>query len=335
VRPRPAGHGLIAPGKPASSWRARARLAGRRRAGRRRCTGRRAARPRGAPAVGPARGDGHGPRPSPRSLAHRRRRRARGARARAEWDGTVRLVPPRAARARWRCLLDHARRARAAALCPRLEGRAERSGATRLSPLAGPRRTGRGTPVLVAAGDAVLAGGPGFVASRAEAAAGGVEVALLLDDADERPFSTYETCLELPEGTEAQPMHWADPRCATGSAGGARAGDEDAARATLFPLCARRRSVRWWSSRWPRGARAALVLTDHADRTDPTRSGRCWRSSDPRAEGGVGAGPRPRPPDHPHLLRPRSARRPRRSRDPAARRRPAASGSEVALHGDA
>ena len=43
--------------------------------------------------------------------------------------------------------------------------------------------------------------------------------------------------------------------------------------------------------RWPAGARAAVVLTDHADRTDPDAlRAVLWGSSDPRAEGGIGAG---------------------------------------------
>jgi hypothetical protein len=67
-------------------------------------------------------------------------------------------------------------------------------------------------------------------------------------------------------------------------------GDEDAARATLYfvgddPL----RPV--VVERWPAGARAAVVLTDHADRTDPDAlRAVLWGSADPRAEGGVGAG---------------------------------------------
>jgi hypothetical protein len=43
--------------------------------------------------------------------------------------------------------------------------------------------------------------------------------------------------------------------------------------------------------RWPAGARAAVVVTDHADRTDPgALRAVLWGSSDPRAEGGAGAG---------------------------------------------
>jgi hypothetical protein len=159
-------------------------------------------------------------------------------------------------------------------------------------PLAGPLRVGRGTPVLVAAGPALLAGGPGLVGARLEPAAGGVRAALLLDDADERPFSTYETCLDrLPDGGE-QHIHWAALEVRRAVRGVARGpGDVDAAHATLYPLgdAAPLRPV--VVERWPAGARAAVVLTDHADRTDPDAlRAVLWGSSDPRAAGGVGAG---------------------------------------------
>ncbi|HEX9049476.1 MAG TPA: hypothetical protein VF841_02985 [Anaeromyxobacter sp.] len=160
------------------------------------------------------------------------------------------------------------------------------------SPLASPRRTGRGTPLLVAAGGAVLAGGPGVVAALLEPAGAGVQATLFLDDADERPFSTYEACLDrLPSGPESPHVHWAalEVRRAVRDAPRA-AGDVDEARATLYPAGGDRfRPV--VVERWPAGARAAVVITDHADRTDPAAlRAVLWGSSDPRAEGGVGAG---------------------------------------------
>jgi hypothetical protein len=213
-----------------------------------------------------------------------------------EWEAVVRLAPAEggsravAASVRW---IAPAALERAALVLgwkgpPRALGRD-----LAFAPLAGVRRTGRGTPVLVAAGRAVLAGAAGIVGARAEAGAGGVEVALLLDDADERPFSTYEACLErLPEGAEAQPRRWADLELRRAVRGVARGpGDEDVALARLYPLsdAAPLRPV--VVERWPAGARGALVLTDHADRTDPAAlRAVLWGSSDPRAEGGVGAG---------------------------------------------
>ena len=161
------------------------------------------------------------------------------------------------------------------------------------APLTGPARTGRGTPVLVEAGGALLAGGPGLVGARAEPVPGGVRVALLLDDADERPFSTYETCLErLPDAGDAQQIPWATLEVRRAARGVARAaGDEDAARATLYAVGGEAPLRPVVVERWPAGARAAVVLTDHADRTDADAlRAILWGSSDPRAAGGVGAG---------------------------------------------
>jgi hypothetical protein len=160
-------------------------------------------------------------------------------------------------------------------------------------PLAAPRRTGRGTPLLVAAGGAVLAGGPGVVAARIEPTRAGVAAALFLDDADERPFSTYDACLErLPFDEGAQAVPWAALEVRRAARGSPRApGDEDALRATLYPSGAGRPFLPVVVERWPAGARAAVVITDHADRTDPAAlRAVLWGSSDPRAEGGVGAG---------------------------------------------
>ncbi len=160
------------------------------------------------------------------------------------------------------------------------------------TPLASTRRTGRGTPLLVAAGRAVLAGGPGIAAALLERVGGGVRATLLLDDADERPFSTYEACLErLPAGPEQEHVHWAALEVRRAVRGSPRApGAVDEARATLYPAGTEpfRPVV---VERWPAGARAAVVITDHADRTDPAAlRAVLWGSSDPRAEGGVGAG---------------------------------------------
>jgi hypothetical protein len=160
------------------------------------------------------------------------------------------------------------------------------------APLAAPRRTGRGTPLLVAAGPAVLAGGPGIVSARLEPDAGGVRATLLLDDAEERPFSTYEDCLEHLPSEEGRPIAWGALEVRHKVRAVPRAfGDLDVARATLYPLAAAERFLPVVVERWPAGARAAVVLTDHADRTDPAAlRAVLWGSSDPRAEGGVGAG---------------------------------------------
>ena len=161
------------------------------------------------------------------------------------------------------------------------------------SPLAAPRRTGRGTPLLVAAGQAVLAGGPGVISARVEPVRGGVAVTLFLDDAEERPFSTYEACLErLPAADQAQGVRWAELEVRRPARGSPRApGETDRLSATLYPLAPAGAFLPVVVERWPAGARAAVVVTDHADRTDAAAlRAVLWGSSDPRAEGGVGAG---------------------------------------------
>jgi hypothetical protein len=226
----------------------------------------------------------------------------------AEVDATVRIAPGEGGAAaleialRWRAPVSLERAALVVSWRPVARGGGGPGTAgepsalgrdLRLRPLAGVLRVGRGTPILVAAGGVFLAGGPGLLGARVEPAAGRVRAALLLDDADERPFSTYETCLDrLPDGPDHQQIHWAALEVRRAVRGVARwPGDEDVARATLYPLPdgAPLRPV--VVERWPAGARAAFVLTDHADRTDPDAlRAVLWGSSDPRAEGGVGAG---------------------------------------------
>lgn len=161
------------------------------------------------------------------------------------------------------------------------------------APVGAPRRIGRGTPLLVAAGGAVLAGGPGLAGAWIDPVRGGVRTTLLLDDRDERPFSTYRTCLErMPPEVEGQHVRWRDLEERSEVRVAPRApGEVDRARATLYPLGDSGPFLPVILERWPAGARAAVVLTDHADRTDPDAlRAVLWGSSDPAAEGRPGAG---------------------------------------------
>jgi hypothetical protein len=160
-------------------------------------------------------------------------------------------------------------------------------------PLTAPRRTGRGTPLLAAVGPAVLAGGPGVASARIEPVRGGAAVTLFLDDAEDRPFSTYEACLDrLPGADGAHGIRWGDLEVRRRVRASPRLpGDVEALRATLYPLAAEGRFLPVVVERWPAGARAAIVLTDHADRTDAAAlRAVLWGSSDPRASGGIGSG---------------------------------------------
>jgi hypothetical protein len=137
-----------------------------------------------------------------------------------------------------------------------------------------PIRVGRGTPVVVAAGEDLLVGGAGVAGARIAPRRGpdgaaGVEVTLLADDADDRPFATYPVCTDrLGEfaqhgqfgALEHKLPHREAPR---------HAGETERLSAVLYALPPDRPARPVVVERWPGGARAAVVFTDHADRTDP------------------------------------------------------------------
>lgn len=140
------------------------------------------------------------------------------------------------------------------------------------APLSKPLRVDRGTPAVVAT-NAVLLDASGFVAARYEPSRKGVAVELVLDDAGSHPFKALEECLS--EGYDAGPAARAafarlertqlaldrTPRKAGDvSRGSANLWLLDPASPPIAPVVL---------ERWPRGARAAVVFTDHADRTDP------------------------------------------------------------------
>lgn len=156
----------------------------------------------------------------------------------------------------------------------------------RMTTASGPQRVDIGTPVLVLVPGLVLVGGPGLIgavavpvggAARAgpaeraggvEAAGEAVEIALLLDDAGAHPFAVYESCLERLPALRG-PGAYAALEHKRSLARTRRArGDRDGAAFQLVPVTpgVQRPLV---MERWPEGARAALVFTDHADRTDP------------------------------------------------------------------
>jgi hypothetical protein len=163
-----------------------------------------------------------------------------------------------------------------------------------LAPLTRPVAVGRGTPLLARAGGVLLVGGPGVTAGRLRPGRGGrgLEALLHLDDAAERPFATYERCLAgLPHPPGQAGRAWAElERKRPWREARRAAGDEDRLQATLYPA-ADGGAGPLLVERWPGGARAAVVITDHADRTDPDAlRAVLYGHSDPRAEGGRGAG---------------------------------------------
>jgi hypothetical protein len=161
-------------------------------------------------------------------------------------------------------------------------------------PLVRRARIERGTPLVVAAGAALLAGGPGVVAADLRPVAGGIEAALVLDDAAARPFTMYDACLDAVPGLGEGAGHvaWGALERRHGLPGAPRvAGDVDRLSAALYPVADGAPLLPVVVERWPSGARAALVLTDHADRTDPDAlRAVLWGDSDPRTVGGLGGG---------------------------------------------
>jgi hypothetical protein len=162
------------------------------------------------------------------------------------------------------------------------------------APLTAPRRTGRGTPLVAWAGPALLVGGPGVVAAALAPSRGaaGLDATLFLDDAAERPFATYRDCLPSLPRLDGQPGHaWADlERKRPWTRAPRRPGDEDRLAATLYPRTPGELGP-LVPLRWARGAGAAVVFTDHADRTDAgALRAVLYGHSDPRAAGSAGAG---------------------------------------------
>lgn len=140
-----------------------------------------------------------------------------------------------------------------------------------LSPLRAPLRVDRGTPIAALTPALALVGGAGLVAARYAPAGGQVELDLVLDDAGSHPFAVYRSCLPripgLAEGTPVDFGRLERKRFLGRTA--RRAGQRVEARATIFALAPGAPALPLVVERWPSGARAAVVFTDHADRTDP------------------------------------------------------------------
>ncbi|HSM93867.1 MAG TPA: hypothetical protein VLT47_13370 [Anaeromyxobacteraceae bacterium] len=157
-----------------------------------------------------------------------------------------------------------------------------------------PLRVGRGTPVVVAAGEGLLVAGDGVEGARlqprrAEGGPAGVEVTLFADDADDRPFATYPVCTDRLDAhaqhgqfaaLEHKLPHREAPR---------RAGERERFSAVLYDLDPDRPARPLVVERWPDGARGAVVFTDHADRSDAgALAAILWGASDAAGTPGRG-----------------------------------------------
>jgi hypothetical protein len=176
-----------------------------------------------------------------------------------------------------------------------------------------PLRVDRGTPRIVATPRVAVIAGIGFAAAKYSPAGADTEVDLVLDDADAHPFAVYEQCFDkLPPseeggiptgpvattdvpptvpivsstgGTLVQPrLKFSDlEKKKTLSRAHRASGEVVSAHATLYALPDARAFEPLIVERWPEGARAAVVFTDHADRTDPAvLRALLYGSSDPK-----------------------------------------------------
>jgi hypothetical protein len=144
----------------------------------------------------------------------------------------------------------------------------------RFRAIGGPIRVGRGTPVAVAGGEVLVVGGEGVTGARAQPRRGpggaeGVDVTLFADDADDRPFATYPVCTERLDALAQQGQFGALEHKVAHREAPRRAGEVERLSAALYDLDPDRPARPVVVERWPNGARAAVVFTDHADRSDP------------------------------------------------------------------
>jgi hypothetical protein len=136
----------------------------------------------------------------------------------------------------------------------------------RFAPLDGLLRVDRGTPVVVATDRVAVVGGEGVVAARYVPARGRTVVELILDDEAAHPFAVYERCQDrLPASADWGRLERRRPLAGLARAAGARV----RAQATLYLLDPGVSVLPVIVERWAGGAQGMLVVTDHADRTDP------------------------------------------------------------------
>jgi hypothetical protein len=130
-----------------------------------------------------------------------------------------------------------------------------------------PVRIDRGTPIVVVTPALAVVAESGVVAARVVPHAGDLDVDLdlVLDDRASHPFSVYTECRDhLPPSPDWRALERRRPLDVRPRRAGARVH----ATVALYPLAAAP-PVPLVVERWPAGAEAALVVTDHADRTDP------------------------------------------------------------------
>lgn len=134
-------------------------------------------------------------------------------------------------------------------------------------------RVDRGTPIVVTTGDLALTGETGFIAARYQPLSRPkqspvTDVQLIVDDRASHPFSVYPQCLDKLSTPEGNWLGLEQHRVAKDRLIRA-AGTTIQAQAILYLTDSSVASLPVIVERWEAGAKAAFVITDHADRTDP------------------------------------------------------------------
>ncbi len=158
----------------------------------------------------------------------------------------------------------------------RLPGRARMSSGVTLDwqTLAGKLRIDRGTPIVVQIGGLVVSADEGMAAAAYSPAddGNGTEVELIIDDEAGHPFSAWSHCrksylVKAPDGIHMRAPSGAIEHRTREARLARHHGDVVRARASLYVAGDDFAPLRVVRGRG--GARAAVVVTDHADRTDP------------------------------------------------------------------
>ena len=134
-------------------------------------------------------------------------------------------------------------------------------------------RVDRGTPIFMTAGGLAVVGGIGVVAARYQSPlkrskALETEVQLILDDRASHPFSVYPHCIDKLSTPEENWLELERHRVPKDQLTRA-AGTTVQAQAMLYLVDPSAVPTPVIVERWEAGAKAAFVITDHADRTDP------------------------------------------------------------------
>jgi hypothetical protein len=219
------------------------------------------------------------------------------------YQAVLRLVPEGDAQVLVEVRLRYSKdvRVRRESLTLRVPGRARVVGRDlAFSALTRPLRVDRGTPVVAFAQaqglpGVVVVGGMGIPAARYAPGKDEASLELILDDEDSHPFSVFAACratyLPRHDGDPERRRPPAELQERKGQKARTRkAGEIVVGHARLYLTRPSAPFQPLVVERWPLGARAAVVFTDHADRTDPTALRAVLYGTSDRKASAYGAG---------------------------------------------